>query len=175
MLLPKHNLGYLLKLALLFNTVDAKTYAIAHFDETYSTIHGSIESFSNSKDGIILSECGSYTDRTFTFIDTTNGNIVQVSTRSRSEGYLIPRAYSDVASRLKDLGLEAQTLPYEYRGRVEKTVDLPVKSFWISKRQRSAGVAFTALEPEGKDSYVSFELVSVSEGDEYPIFQVPRH
>ncbi|KAF4964313.1 hypothetical protein FSARC_7758 [Fusarium sarcochroum] len=199
----------LVKLSTLLDT------AVSHFDDVYSTIEGSIESFVNSNDDIILSEHGSYIDRNFTFIDTTNGDIVQVPVnysstqpstpgqkRSRPEGYLIPRTYSDLVSRLKDSGLEVQTLPYEYRGQVEvlnitsisfdteyyegtilatattephdKVVNLPAGSFWISARQRNAGVAFAVLEPESKDSYVSFGLVPVSEGDDYPIFRVPR-
>ncbi|KAF5024351.1 hypothetical protein F66182_3581 [Fusarium sp. NRRL 66182] len=123
-------------------------------------------------------------------------------TRPRPEGYLIPRTYSEVALRLEDTGLEVQTLPYGYHGNVEvlnitsisfgtqyyegailanvttepyeKTIDLPAGSFWVSTRQRNAGLAFTALEPESEDSYVSFGLVPVSEGDDYPIFRVLR-
>ncbi|KAM0548088.1 hypothetical protein ACHAPJ_010146 [Fusarium lateritium] len=199
----------LVKLSTLLET------AVSHFDNVYSTIEDSIESFVNSNDDIIPSEHGSYIDRNFTFIDTTNGDVVQVPVnysstqpstpgqkRSRPEGYLIPRTYSDVVPRLKDLGLEVQTLPYEYRGEVEvlnitsisfdveyyegtilatvmtepyeKAANLPTGSFWISARQRNAGLAFAVLEPESKDSYVSFGLVHVSEGDDYPIFRLPR-
>ncbi|KAJ4262874.1 hypothetical protein NW762_006487 [Fusarium torreyae] len=199
----------LVKLSTLLET------AVSHFADIHSTIEDSIESFVNSDEDIILSEHGKYINRNFTFIDTTNGDVVQVPVnysstqpsipgqkRSRPEGYLIPRTYSDVVSRLKDLGLEVQTLPYEFGGEVEvlnitsisfdteyyegtilatvttepyeKNVSLPAGSFWFSARQRNAGLAFAALEPESKDSYVSFGLVHVSEGDDYPIFRLPR-
>ncbi|KAJ3542197.1 hypothetical protein NM208_g4221 [Fusarium decemcellulare] len=199
----------LIKLSTLLET------AVAHFDDVYSTIEDSIQSFINSEDDIVLSEHGSYIDRNFTFIDTTNGDIVQVPvnysstqpstpglTRARPEGYLIPRTYSELASQLVDSGVEVQTLASGYHGTVEalnitsvsfgteyyegvilatvttepyeKVVNLPAGSFWVSTRQRNAGLAFTTLEPEGKDSYVSFGLVPLSEGDEYPIFRVPR-
>lgn len=115
-------------------------------------------------------------------------------TRSRPEGYLV--------SRLIDSGVKVESLPYEYRGAVEalnitsvsfgtsyyegtilntvttnpyeKEVHLPAGSFWVSTRQRYAGLTFVTLEPEVKDSYVSFGILPVSEGDEYPIFRVLR-
>ncbi|KAF4975671.1 hypothetical protein FZEAL_7561 [Fusarium zealandicum] len=189
--------------------------AVSNFDRVYSTIEGSVNDFIASDDHIVLSEHGSLINRTFTFIDTTNGSIVQVPvnysstqpsianlTRPRPEGYLIPRTYGHLASRLVDSGLQVKTLPYEYRGTVQvlnitsvslgtkyyegtvlnsvtteiydKEVHLPAGSFWVSTRQRYAGLAFATLEPEGLDSYVSFGLLAVSEGDEYPIFRVPR-
>jgi hypothetical protein len=121
-------------------------------------------------------------------------------TRPRPEAYLIPRTWSDVAARLQNYGLEVQTLDYEYRGTVEvlnitstelddaiyeghvlntvtaeplyKEVRLPAGSFLVSTRQKNAALAFIALEPENIDSYVTFNLIPVDVGDEYPIFRV---
>ena len=121
-------------------------------------------------------------------------------TRSRPEAYLIPKAWADLASRLEVSGLEVQTLDYTFRGTVEALnitsvvfddtyyegvvpvratteammteVELPPGSFFVSTRQRNAGLAFVALEPENIDSYVSFNIIPVEEGDEYPIFRV---
>ncbi|KAF7188298.1 Carboxypeptidase 2 [Pseudocercospora fuligena] len=123
-------------------------------------------------------------------------------TRSRPEAYLIPRTWSPVVERLQILGLEVQTLDYSYRGTVEalnitssslegtiyeghvlnsvtteamrKEVSLPAGSFLVSTRQKNAALTFIALEPENIDSYVTFGIVPVEVGDEYPIYRVLR-
>ncbi|KAF5024813.1 hypothetical protein F66182_3052 [Fusarium sp. NRRL 66182] len=123
-------------------------------------------------------------------------------TRARPEAYIIPRAWSDVAERLEILGLEVEKLNHEFKGTVEtlniasSTIDpelyegtylntvttnstsrevvLPVGSFYVSTRQQNAALAFIALEPENIDSYVTFNIIPVSEGMEYPVFRVPR-
>ena len=53
-----------------------------------------------------------------------------------------------------------------------KRVELPPGAFWVDNRQKNAGLAMMALEPEGVDSYVSFNIVPVEEADEYPVFRV---
>ncbi|EME80267.1 uncharacterized protein MYCFIDRAFT_31716 [Pseudocercospora fijiensis CIRAD86] len=121
-------------------------------------------------------------------------------TRSRPEAYIIPRPWHEVAERLRILGLEVETLDSAYRGTVqalnitssslegviyeghvlntvttepkEKEVLLPAGSFWVSTRQKNAALAFIALEPENVDSYVTFGIVPVEAGDEYPIYRV---
>ncbi|KAH9886866.1 hypothetical protein F4778DRAFT_773935 [Xylariomycetidae sp. FL2044] len=121
-------------------------------------------------------------------------------TRARPEAYLIPASWPDLAQRLADSGLEVQKLAYAYSGTVEaldiasaelaseyyegtvqvtvtteakeKEVRLPAGSFLISTRQRNAALAFVALEPENIDSYVSFNIIPVEEGDEYSVFRV---
>lgn len=148
------------------------------------------------------------------FIDITNGSLVPVPvswlsttpttanlTRSRPEAYIIPRTWSNLASRLRDSGVVVETLDYEYRGVVEvlnitstsvaksyyegaiqvtvtgetrayrRDVRLPAGSFRISTRQKNAALAFVALEPENEDSFVRFGLIPVQAGDEYPIFR----
>ena len=121
-------------------------------------------------------------------------------TRSRPEAYIIPVAWADLAERLRVSGLEVETLDEEFSGTVEaltiasaelessyyegvilatvtteaneREITLPKGSFRVSTRQQRAALAFIALEPENMDSYVSFNIIPVEEGDEYPIFRV---
>ncbi|KAJ4258732.1 hypothetical protein NW762_007818 [Fusarium torreyae] len=121
-------------------------------------------------------------------------------TRSRPEAYLIPVAWPDIVERLKVSGLEIETLSKPWSGTVEalnvtsselsssyyegavlstitteakkKQLTLPAGSFLVSTKQKNAGIAFNALEPENIDSYASFNIIPVEEGDEYPIFRV---
>ncbi|KAF4547994.1 Zinc carboxypeptidase-like protein 2 [Elsinoe fawcettii] len=132
------------------------------------------------------------------FFETTPS--VANLTRSRPEAYLIPRTWSDVADKLRNFGLEVEELDYEYRGAVEalnitsseidpvlyegavlntvttsafeKEVNLPSGSFLVSTRQKNAGLAFIALEPENIDSFVAFNIIPLERGDEYPVFRV---
>lgn len=121
-------------------------------------------------------------------------------TRSRPEAYLIPSSWSDLVTRLRVSGVDVTTLTQTYRGVVEalnitsvsfdqtyyegvvpvtvststleKEIELPPGSFLVSTRQRNAALAFVALEPENIDSYVSFNILPVEAGDEYPIFRI---
>jgi hypothetical protein len=131
------------------------------------------------------------------FIETpTQANL----TRPRPEAYLIPRTWLDIVARLEILGLDIQTLDYEYHGEVEamtiasstlgeeiyeghvlntvttesstKEVHLPAGSFLVSTRQKNAALLFSTLEPESPDSYVTFNFVPLNVNDEYPIFRV---
>ncbi|KAF0328226.1 Carboxypeptidase 2 [Colletotrichum sp. SAR11_59] len=121
-------------------------------------------------------------------------------TRARPEAYLIPASWADLAERLRVGGLEVETLSEPYKGTVEaytitsaefetgyyegvvratvttepltREVDLPAGSFLVSTKQKNAALAFVALEPENIDSYASFNIVPVEQGDEYPIYRV---
>lgn len=121
-------------------------------------------------------------------------------TRSRPEAYIIPVAWADLAERLRVSGLEVETLSEPFSGTVEaltiasasistsyyegairvtataeaneRELTLPSGSFRVSTRQKNAALAFVALEPENIDSYVSFNIVPVATGDEYPVFRV---
>jgi hypothetical protein len=123
-------------------------------------------------------------------------------TRARPEAYLIPRTYVDVVERLQILGLEVEKLHYEFNGTVDvltvetselddelyeghvlntvttkasrRDIVLPVGSYRVSTRQKNAALAFIALEPENIDSYVTFNIIPVEAGAEYPIFRIPR-
>ncbi|KAI1808897.1 Zn-dependent exopeptidase [Daldinia bambusicola] len=190
--------------------------AVANYEEVYRTVEGAIEKFIHSNDPIILTDFPNPTQRNITFVDRTTGKLTQVpvtflsttpttanQTRARPEAYLIPRTWSDLASRLRDSGVVVETLREGYRGPAEAltiasasvargyyegavqvtvTTDsarkedlvLPPGSFRVSTRQKNAALAFVALEPENVDSYVRFNLLPVRVGDEYPIFRIPR-
>ncbi|TGJ85188.1 hypothetical protein E0Z10_g3586 [Xylaria hypoxylon] len=106
--------------------------ALENIDEVYSTVENAIEKFITSNDDIILTDYPNPTNRNISFIDVTNGNLVQLPvnwlsttpttanlTRTRPEAYLIPRTWSDLAIRLQESGVIVETLDYEYRGTVE--------------------------------------------------------
>ncbi|KAF7194789.1 Carboxypeptidase 2 [Pseudocercospora fuligena] len=181
-------------------------------ENLYALIEGAREDFITSTDDIVITDATTTINRTYPLVSVTNGSVVEVPvtfietptvanlTRSRPEGYLIPKTWSDIAAKLKILGLEIQTLEYEYRGTVEaltvtsstidptlyeghvlntvttdasqKQVHLPAGSFYVSTRQKNAALAFAVLEPESLDSYVTFNFVPVDANDEYPIYRV---
>lgn len=121
-------------------------------------------------------------------------------TRSRPEAYVFSRAWKDAADRLRIAGVEVEALQSDFRGVVEafnitsatlaetlyqgtaltsvtvetlrKEIRMPAGSYWINARQQNAAHAFITLEPEGIDSYATFNIVPVSTGDEYPIYRV---
>ena len=181
--------------------------------EVYDTIEGGIQSFVNGDSNVVVTDSSDVITRPYSFVDINNGSVVQVPvefsvttpvnanlTRERPEAYLIPKAWADVAERLRIYGLEVEELPNPFRGEVEalnitsaafadgyyegvvlvtvetepKTtqVDLPPGSFLVSTRQKSAGLAFVALEPENIDSFVAFNIIPVEVGEEYPIFRI---
>lgn len=120
-------------------------------------------------------------------------------TRSRPAAYIIPAAWSDLAERLRVGGVQVETMTERYEREVQvynvlnatlerayyegavraavvtnstqRVVSLPPGSFRVSTRQKNAAIAFVALEPENIDSYASFNIVPVEEGDEYPIYR----
>ncbi|KAH7067882.1 hypothetical protein FB567DRAFT_252630 [Paraphoma chrysanthemicola] len=181
-------------------------------DTVYETIESAIEDFSQSTEDIIVTDYTKYSNRTWTMVDRRTGAVVQLPvefasttpatanlTRKRPEGYLIPRAWADLAERLRVSGLEVETLDHAFSGPVEaynitnsslartyyegtilntvktetlsQDVTLPVGSFFVSSAQKNAGLAFVALEPENIDSYVSFGIVPLEVGDVYPVFR----
>ncbi|KAI1073157.1 hypothetical protein LB507_009138 [Fusarium sp. FIESC RH6] len=121
-------------------------------------------------------------------------------TRSRPEAYLIPVAWSGLAERLQVSGLKVEKLNKPWSGTVEalnvtsaelssayyegvvlatittevkeKEVKVPAGSFLVSTRQKNAGLAFVALEPENIDSYASANIIPLEVGDEYPVYRV---
>lgn len=182
-------------------------------EEVFDTVEGGIQEFVGSSEEIIVTDSSETIERDYSFVDINNGSVVQVPinftvttpvnanlTRERPEAYLIPKAWADVAERMRVYGLEVQELSNTFRGVVEtfnitsaqfadgyyegvvllsvttelKTVEveLPAGSFLVSTRQKNAGLAMIALEPENIDSLVSFNIIPVEVGDEYPIFRV---
>ncbi|OAL04523.1 Zn-dependent exopeptidase [Phaeosphaeriaceae sp. SRC1lsM3a] len=181
-------------------------------DEVYETIESAREEFAESTEDIVITDYTEYSNRTWTVVDRRNGSIVQLPvefasttpatanlTRARPEAYIIPRAWADLAERLRVSGVEVETMDHAFKGSVEaynittsslartyyegvvlntvttetkeKEVSLPVGSFYISTKQKNAGLAFVTLEPENIDSYVSFGIVPMEVGDEYPIYR----
>ncbi|KAI5362797.1 putative peptidase M14, carboxypeptidase A [Septoria linicola] len=190
-------------------------YARDNTEEVRSIVEDARADFIGSNDDVVVTDSprANLTQQTFTFVDRRNGSVVKLPvdfyetrpavanlTRSRPEAYLIPRTWFDVVVRLKILGLEVQTLDYEYNGIVEalnitssslsdsiyeghvlntvttepisKEVRLPAGSFLVSTRQQNAALAFIALEPESIDSYVTFNLIPLGVADEYPVYRV---
>ncbi|KAF9881474.1 carboxypeptidase 2 [Colletotrichum karsti] len=146
----------------------------------------------------IESTTGNLVDIPVQFLNTTP--VVANLTRARPEAYVFSRAWADVAERLRVAGVTVQTLEYDFQGEVEalnttrvavaatkyegvarstvetaivkKDVRIPAGGFWVSTRQKNAAHAFVTLEPEGIDSYATFNILPVSVGDEYPVYRV---
>jgi hypothetical protein len=54
----------------------------------------------------------------------------------------------------------------------EREIVLPAGSFKVDVKQKNAALAFVALEPENIDSFVSFNIIPMDVGDEYPVFRI---
>ncbi|KAI1193083.1 carboxypeptidase [Nemania serpens] len=106
--------------------------ALENIDEVYFTVENAINKFIVSNDDIVVTDFRNPMSRSVSFIDVTNGSLVQLPvnwfsttpatanlTRTRPEAYLIPRTWSDLAIRLVESGVIVETLDYEYRGTVE--------------------------------------------------------
>ncbi|KAL5379550.1 hypothetical protein DPSP01_008427 [Paraphaeosphaeria sporulosa] len=180
--------------------------------DVHDTISGAISDFEKSDEDIVITDYTSFANRTYTMVDRRTGDVVQLPvefasttpvtanlTRARPEGYVIPRAWADLAERLRVSGLEVETIKDVFKEEVEvynitssqlaksyyegavlntvttdtttREVNLPAGSFFVSSAQKNAGLAFVALEPENIDSYVSFGIVPMEVGDLYPVFR----
>ncbi|KAK7428875.1 hypothetical protein QQZ08_004645 [Neonectria magnoliae] len=143
-------------------------------------------------------ESGKLVELPVQFLSTTP--VVANLTRSRPEAYVFPRAWKEAADRLRIAGVKVDSLNADFRGEVEalnitsatvgktlyqgtalttvttetirKEIRMPAGSFWVSTRQKNAAYALVTLEPEGVDSYVTFNVLPVNEGDEYPVYRV---
>ncbi|OTA37684.1 hypothetical protein BTJ68_02510 [Hortaea werneckii EXF-2000] len=187
--------------------------AASNYEQVYSTMTSAIEDFISSDEDIVVTDSPTIEMREYPFVNTDTVSIVRPTvefasttptnanlTRLRPEAYLIPRAWVDIAERLRIYGLEVEELDYAYHGPVEalnvtsstlgemryegavlqtvetrtvnREISLPLGSFWVSTRQKNIGLAFNALEPENIDSYVTFGIIPLEENDEYPIFRV---
>ncbi|KAF4303214.1 carboxypeptidase [Botryosphaeria dothidea] len=143
-------------------------------------------------------ESGDLVDIPVTFRNSTplSANL----TRARPEAFVFSRAWADVAERLRVAGVRVDTLDSGFRGEVEafnvtgaevastkyegvartkvatetftKELSLPAGAFWVSTRQKNAAHAFVTLEPEGIDSYATFNILTVDVGDEYQVYRV---
>ncbi|KAF6815476.1 carboxypeptidase 2 [Colletotrichum plurivorum] len=146
----------------------------------------------------IEASTGALVDVPALFLNTTP--VVANLTRARPEAYVFSRAWADVAERLRVAGVDVQTLRADFRGEVEalnvtradvsaskyegiarttvetspvkKEVRIPAGGFWVSTRQKNSAHAFVTLEPEGIDSYATFNILPVTVGDEYQVYRV---
>jgi hypothetical protein len=170
----------------------------------------------DSDDEIIVTSYPNATNITWPFISRDNGSIVELPitfgnntmaianlTRPRPEAYIFSPAWSDVASKLRAVGVEVSVLPDAWEGEVEalnitsisladtkfegvaqtvvqstemtlKNVSFPQGAFWVSSRQRRAAHAFMRLEPEAESSFAVWNVLPVGVGDEFPVYRVPR-
>ena len=140
------------------------------------------------------------TETTIEFIDNTDGSIVDVPvqfnnntpsevvlSRPRPEAYVFSPGFSDVAERLRILGIEVEVIPERWTGTVEtllvnsvtlatsrhegvvhakvtttpgsREVTFPPGAFRVSTRQKNAALAFIALEPENINSFVTYNVI----------------
>lgn len=182
-------------------------------EEVYATVEKCIDEFIASDKDIVISDMPTETNSTWQFVELSTGDLVEVPitfyhntptqanlTRSRPEAYIFPRAWREVADRLRVYGLEVENIKSDFRGEVEalnitssvldtelyegatlntvsasvstKEMFMPAGSFWVSTRQKNAAHAFVTLEPEGPDSFATFNIIPVTAGDEYPVYRV---
>lgn len=184
--------------------VEALKTASDNSEYVYQKIEGARKDFITSNDDIALTAKPRVENTTWQWIDANTGDLVdrQVTyqnftppdvnlTRARPEAYVFSKAWSDVVERLRISGVEVEALKVEtstlaeerYEGIVKNTVTtssftrkvaIPPGGLWISTRQVNAALAMSLLEPEDAASAVTYNLVPLSKGDEYPIYRVLR-
>lgn len=101
-------------------------------DEVYSTVENARAEFIAGNNDIVITDYFTRANTTFPLVNRETGEVEQVPitlmettpsvanlTRARPEAYLIPRTWSDIVEKLEILGLEVQTLEYEFHGMVE--------------------------------------------------------
>ena len=187
--------------------------AVDEFDTVYSTIEDGRQTFINSKEDIIVVQDYQLTNKTVQFINAANGSFVDVPvvsqnedpavvvlSRPRPKAYVFSRAWSDVAARLRILGVKVDVLKEPFVGNVKalvvqnatvartkfegiagttvttntttRQVTIPAGGFYVDTRQKNAAYAFVQLEPENEASLAYYNQIPLEVGDEYPIFRV---
>ncbi|WP_455662070.1 M14 family metallopeptidase [Pradoshia sp.] len=119
--------------------------------------------------------------------------------RERPTAYILPPAYHHIADKLKVLGVKVEKLRNRsslsvesymvtdnkvstqlesghYTNQVKTEVStkkktFPAGSYVFKMDQHNANYIALALEPEGVDSYVTFNFISVEKGDEIPVYR----
>jgi hypothetical protein len=187
--------------------------AVNEFDSVYSTIEAGRKAFIDSEEDIVVVQDYQLSNKTVQFIDAANGSLVDVHvlsqnsdpavavlTRKRPKAYVFSRAWADVASRLRILGVKVDTLTEPFEGDVEalvvtnatladskfegiagttvvtkstiRRVSIPAGGFWVDTTQKNAAYAFVLLEPENPASLAYYNQVPLEVGDEYSVFRV---
>lgn len=187
--------------------------AVDNANLVHATIENARSKFIASNDDIVVVDAARVTETTIEFIDNTDGSIVDVPvqfnnntpsevvlSRPRPEAYVFSPGFSDVAERLRILGVEVEVIPERWTGTVEtlsvnsvtlatsrhegvvhakvtttpgsREVTFPPGAFRVSTRQKNAALAFIALEPENINSFVTYNVIPLNQGDEYPVFRL---
>ncbi|MEY8734958.1 M14 family metallopeptidase [Peribacillus frigoritolerans] len=122
--------------------------------------------------------------------------------RDRPTAYILPPEYKNIAKKLQLLGVEVKKLKKTMKVAVEsfrvndlivsaemesghstrevttnvtsKTRDFPKGSYVFDMAQPDANFISLALEPEGIDSYVTFNFIPAAKGKELPIYRYMR-
>lgn len=187
--------------------------AVDEHDSVYSKVEAGRKAFIESRDDIVVAYKQRVTNKTVPFIDASNGSLVNVPVRSRNsdpylvtlfrprpKAYVFSRAWTDVAERLRILGVTVDVLQEEFTGSVEalvvtsaelaetkfegiagttvttnatqREVTIPAGGYWVDTKQKNAGYAFALLEPEAEASQAYYNKIPLEVGDEYPVFRV---
>lgn len=119
--------------------------------------------------------------------------------RERPTAYILPPAYHHIADKLKVLGVKVEKLKkssslsvesykvtdnkvsnqqesghYTNKVKTEVTTKkktFPAGSYVFKMDQQNANYIALTLEPEGVDSYVTFNFIPVEKGDEIPVYR----
>ncbi|WP_057912069.1 M14 family metallocarboxypeptidase [Peribacillus muralis] len=131
------------------------------------------------------------------WLDSTDAYATLV--RNRPTAYILPAEYKEIAKKLQLLGVQVKTLKKPMRISVEgykvkdvkispelesghstrkvatditaKKRDFPKGSYVFDMAQVNANFISLALEPEGIDSYVTFNFIPAEKGKELPIYR----
>jgi hypothetical protein len=143
---------------------------------------------------------GSLVQVPVTFFNTTP--LDAVLTRKRPDAYVFSKAWHDVAERLRVMGVVVDELRSDFTGEVEafnitsaelatskyesivrttvetesfqKEITIPAGGYWVNTRQKNIALAYVVLEPENIDSFATFNILPVGEGDEYQVYRVHK-
>ncbi|MFY0783597.1 M14 family metallocarboxypeptidase [Peribacillus simplex] len=136
-------------------------------------------------------------DASIDWLDSTDAYPTLV--RDRPTAYILPPEYKDIAKKLQVLGVEVKKLKKPMKVAVEsyrvkdlkvsdelesghstrevtttvtsKKQDFPKGSYVFDMAQPDANFISLALEPEGMDSYVTFNFIPADKGKELPIYR----
>ncbi|MGE7761714.1 M14 family metallopeptidase [Peribacillus sp. NPDC097895] len=136
-------------------------------------------------------------DTSIDWVDSTEAYPTLV--RDRPTAYILPPEYKDIAKKLQLLGVEVKKLKKSMKVSVEsyrvkdlkvstelesghstrevttavtsKMRDIPKGSYVFDMAQPDANFISLALEPEGIDSYVTFNFIPADKGKELPIYR----
>ncbi|MBT2602751.1 peptidase [Bacillus sp. ISL-53] len=139
-------------------------------------------------------------DASIDWLDSTDAYPTLV--RDRPTAYILPPEYKNIAKKLQLLGVEVKRLKKPMKVAVEsyrvndlivsaelesghstrevttnvtsKTRDFPKGSYVFDMAQPDANFISLALEPEGIDSYVTFNFIPAAKGKELPIYRYMR-